>query len=352
LDREHLREILILVSPQSNFHQVLTSADVETPRIDYLEMARTLHGQVFGDQINFRYWHRAVGSFEKKLRLDLSLALAAARYASPETVFLSTSEKIALPLGLILKRTGSGPVHIAIGHKLSSGNKTRLLTRIDLKNKINQIICVCQAQANYARGKLGFPEERVHFIPDKVDEKYFSPHLDEDEKFLLAVGQEQRDYKTLIRAIDGTGIKAIIVASSPWSSNHSSPEHMQNVGLKTRVSFHELRLLYSMARLVVVPIKPNIDYAAGVNGVLEAMAMAKALIVSKTEGICDYIEHNETGQFVTPGDIAELREAILHLWHHPDTRSRLGTNARQAVIDRMTMDHYLDNIQKIVLEPS
>ena len=51
--------------------------------------------------------------------------------------------------------------------------------------------------------------------------------------------------------------------------------------------------------------------------------------------------------FSTPGNPGELREKILELWDKPAERIRLGSNARQAVEERMTMDIYVAKVVEI-----
>jgi glycosyltransferase involved in cell wall biosynthesis len=101
--------------------------------------------------------------------------------------------------------------------------------------------------------------------------------------------------------------------------------------------------------MVVVPLFAA-DYAAGSNAVLEAMAMSKALILSQSPGICDYIDHQNTNIGVTPGDPDSLREAVLSLWDQPGELERLGANARQAVQESMNIDIYVNRVAQVVSE--
>jgi glycosyltransferase involved in cell wall biosynthesis len=99
--------------------------------------------------------------------------------------------------------------------------------------------------------------------------------------------------------------------------------------------------------MVIVPLL-DVDYAAGVTTLLEAMAMGKAVIVSDTKGLSGYILDDETGVHFTPTSELELRDTILSLWEKPDHLSRIGRNARQVVEENMTIDLYVDNVVEIV----
>jgi glycosyltransferase involved in cell wall biosynthesis len=57
------------------------------------------------------------------------------------------------------------------------------------------------------------------------------------------------------------------------------------------------------------------------------MAQGKAVIVTETDGIRDYVRDGETAVLVPPGDVAALRQAIDRLWSNPIERQRIGNNA-------------------------
>jgi glycosyltransferase involved in cell wall biosynthesis len=234
-----------------------------------------------------------------------------------------------------------------IGHKLSSGYKLPLLRIAAQRKAFDHVICVCRAQADFAVDQLGVPAHAVDFVHDKVDHHFFRPLREQELDFVLVVGQEQRDYTTLLHALSGTGIKVVAVASSPWSTSSLDKSRLAEATVVSHIPYRELRNLYSQARLVVVPLF-DVDYAAGVNTALEAMAMGKPLVVSRSQGITDYLVHGETGLYVAPGDAAELRGAVLSLWEHPQERLRLGSNARQAVEEGMNLDCYVERVAHIV----
>jgi glycosyltransferase involved in cell wall biosynthesis len=191
------------------------------------------------------------------------------------------------------------------------------------------------------------PADKVHFVYDKVDQNFFRPTEENVGDFILAVGQEQRDYMTLLKALAGTGIKLVVVASSPWSTSQLDIQDMSNVRVVSRIPFTELRSLYAQSRMTVVPLQ-NVDYAAGVNGLLESMAMGKPTIVTQTDGIADYVVDQQTAVYTPPGDVNAMRERILALWNNPTEQKRLGENARQLVIEKINIDHYVESIQKII----
>jgi glycosyltransferase involved in cell wall biosynthesis len=312
-----------------------------------VEIAQRLGAELSGCDLFDATWYHWARQIEKRIKLDLVESVLAAGRCSRHNIVLSASEKIAIPLAAFLSVTRQKISHVVIAHKLSSGLKTSFLRMWQLHKTFSHMICVCQAQADYAIHQLGVPESRVDFVHDKVDHRFFRPLNVEIEDYVLAVGREQRDYATLLRAISGTGLRLVVVASSPWSTSQIQMDETKEVTVLSHIPYRALRDLYARARLIAVPVF-DVDYAAGVNTVLEAMAMARPLIVSRTRGITDYVVHDETGIYVSPGDAKELRDAILSLWGRTKERHRLGANARQAIDERMNLDVYVDRVVQIV----
>lgn len=326
-------------------------AERNMPRQDYLEIARLLKGNVVGTKTGGGRGQRFLHRFEKLARLNIEEAYWASRHVNNHTTILSTSEKIAIPLAALLAAKRYHIPHVVIAHRLSSRFKQSLFRLWPLHRSFSQVVCISRAQANYAVKEMGLPETAVTFIHDKVDHKFFFPMPKATNDYILAVGQERRDYRTLLKAVTGTELKLIIVASSLWSNycglnNSKLPE---NVTIMRHIPYLHLRELYANARLVVTPLF-DVPYAAGVNATLESMAMGKPHIVTRTAGICDYVVDNETGVYTPPENPQVLRQQILSLWHNNADICRLGTNARQAIDDGMNLDTYSQHIAQLVLE--
>ena len=166
----------------------------------------------------------------------------------------------------------------------------------------------------------------------------------------VAVGLEARDYPTLLKAVDGLPVQVVIAAASPWSKRADTTQGRAipaNVEVR-RFSQHELRQLYGDAQFMVMPLQ-NVDFQAGVTAILEAMAMKRAVICSRTPGQTDVIVEGETGLYVPPGDVAALRSAIVHLLEHPDAAHRMGVSGRKRIEQFMSLSHYVQRLGQVVL---
>ena len=341
------RQPIVLVSEHINSPRYFLSEDASAvePRLDYREIARKVDGEIYGLD------ESALGGltlrFERMLKLDLSEALLAYSRIGNSNLILSTSEKTGLPMAALWALSRQDNPHVLISHHISSPNKKRLFSIWPLYRSFSKIIFVSRSQARYATEILGLPQDRVKFTFDKVDHHFFAPQNRTPEDFILSVGNEERDYSTLISALSGSNIRLVIVASSPWSKFRSDSSPKANVTILDRITYLELRELYARARMVVLPLN-DVDFAAGANAALEAMAMAKPLILLDSHGLEGYVSHDQTGWILPGKNPAALREAILMLWDDSASRARLGANARQAVLDQMNMQIYTEKIAETV----
>ncbi len=340
---------LILVSNRIQAHQEneWNPAGDFAPRQDYLEIARMMNGTVIGSVCFDKKWLSWIPKIEKQMRLNLTETFYALHQFSAHNIVFSTSEKVAIPLTALMSITKCKIPHVVMAHKLSSGFKMYLAAMWPFHKSFDHVISDCRFQVDYAINQLNLPQDKVDFIYHNVDHLFYHPLNLSPENYILAVGQEQRDYRTLLDAIAGTGIKLVVVASSPWSTSRIDVIKVGDAKVVSHIPYQDLRDLYARARMVVTPLK-DVDYAAGNSAILEAMAMGKATVVSRTRGIAEYVIPNETGFYVSPHDPAELQNAILSLWNNPKECKRLGSNGRQWVEEKMNLDIYVNRIAEIV----
>lgn len=77
---------------------------------------------------------------------------------------------------------------------------------------------------------------------------------------------------------------------------------------------------------------------------LEAMAAGLPVIATNVGGVPEQIDHLETGVLVRPDDPEALADWIVRLHDNPALRARLGTNARNVVRDRFSLDAQADGL--------
>jgi glycosyltransferase involved in cell wall biosynthesis len=317
----------------------------EAPRVDFVELARLLEARLSYPPTA----HALLGGLERRLGLTLSQALHARRHSA--SVWVSLSEGVGLPLATL--DHGRTP-HVMVAHNLMRP-RMRAYARITRSlERIDRILVFSRSHEAYLRNELGVDGERVRFMHDKVDQRFWSAQGAAGDGSVLSVGRERRDYGVLLEAVRSPPVPTVIVASSLWASGGrtSMARADPHVTVLQGVSFRELRDHYDRAAVVVVPLRGQERYAAGVNSVQEAMAMGKAVIVTDTPGIADYVVDGETARVVPPADPQALRGVLKELLADDAERARLGANARAAIDSGRTLEDFLRTFSTAVREVS
>ena len=92
----------------------------------------------------------------------------------------------------------------------------------------------------------------------------------------------------------------------------------------------------------------DVGFQAGVTTILEAMAMSKAVICSRTPGQTDVLVDGETGIYVAPASPTELRAAIEALLDDAARAKRVGEVARRYVVRECDVSVYAERLAMIV----
>jgi glycosyltransferase involved in cell wall biosynthesis len=333
--------------------------DIETqvatglrPQPDYLALGATLSA----DLLDYRRARRLTGRWGAWLERvggpQLMLAWACFQLRGNYRLIFTDGEQIGIPLALLCKWGGSkGAKHFMIAHVLSVSKKMFFLDRFGLAAYIDRFFVYASWQKRFIETRWHVPSDRVVHTPFMVDSDFFAPAqvTPQPKRQLCAVGLELRDYPTLIAAVRDLDVEVVIAAASPWSKRADSTEGEtlpSNVAVR-KFTQYELRQLYADSCFMVMPIY-DVNFQAGVTAILEAMAMGKAVICSRTMGQTDVIEEGVTGFYVPPGDVEALRAHIQFLLERPTLAAELGRAGRQRIEDEMNLAHYTKRLYRHV----
>jgi len=345
------REVLLTVSgtiPPDHAVQHVTGG---APRRDYAELARVCAADLldYGSA-------RAEGGWQGRLverigGANLLLAWTCFRRRHRYSVIMTDGEQVGLPLAAMLKLLSLGrrPQHIMITHIISVRKKMVFLDWLRVHSHIDRFLVYATWQKRFIEERWQVPPDRVTFTPFMVDTRFFSPDAVAQtaglERTICSVGLERRDYPTLLSAVDGLDVQAVIAAASPWAKQPDTTEGQvipPNVTVQ-RFNQYDLRQLYADSRFLVMPLY-NVEFQAGVTAILEAMAMGRAVICSRTPGQTDVVVEGETGLYVAPGDATALRTAIQRLLDNPHVAERMGRAGRALVEREMSLDAYTERL--------
>jgi glycosyltransferase involved in cell wall biosynthesis len=299
------------------------------PHADYLELAKSFGADVIDYGGAERGRGRAERAAARILGADALLAWACFRRRKQYNVVFTDGEQVGLPFAALLWMSRDRPRHVMIGHRLSPRKKVLLHRILRLRSRIDQVVVYASAQRQFAIETLGYPPDRVVLTTFMVDTDFWRPEQvtvgRRERPMICAVGQELRDYPTLVEAVRGLDVDVIVAAASPWSKRADSSAGLDipaNVDVRG-FNLFDLRQLYADASFVVVPLQET-DFQAGITTILEAMSMGKAVVCTRTTGQTDAIIDGETGVYVPPADSERLRAEIQRLLADPAAATRLG----------------------------
>ena len=258
--------------------------------------------------------------------------------------FVAVHEAAALPL-LLLKRLGliRKPLvvmNVSLLHERNLSGKRRVLLTW-LLPVAEAIICYASSQIDGVRAEFGVKADRLFFIPFGIDTDYFqgTSHAELGD-FCLSVGtNDGKDFATLVQALPER-IKLVIVTDG-YNANLIKENYSPGPQIEVRqaIPIQELKRLYEAARMHIIPIR-EMRFSSGQTTLLENMALGKAVIISDTAAVRDYVENGVTAICVRPGDVAQLREEIEKAWDNPIQNVYIGQQAAQVVRERFSSETF------------
>ena len=157
---------------------------------------------------------------------------------------------------------------------------------------------------------------------------------DRNEGFVLTAGYTRRDYPTLLNAATHIDTRIIIICSH---SDLQAGDIPGNVTILRDIPRQAYLDYLRRAAVVVLPLQPT-ERSTGQVVLLEAMALGKPVVATRTPGTLDHIRHNENGLFVAPHDAPSLAREVNSLLQDPATATRLGRRAFEDILRFNTVD--------------
>lgn len=345
------------------------------PHADFFGLIETLQAEAIDlGSVEKSFSGRLV---KKVLGSSLALAWVAFRKSKNYDVIYSDGEPNGIPLAIMLKLARRKQKVFMIGHLITARKKVLLLKWLRLYKQIGVIFLHATHQYNTAINVWRIPAEKLALLPYQVDPTFWRADAvtpPSEKAYICSVGLEFRDYGTLIEAVKDLPVEVRIAAASHWSRRNDpalSGTLPPNVSVKS-YNYTELRELYAGSQFVVVPLR-EVPFQAGITTILEAMAMGKAVVVTRTSGQNDVITdrrsavrgrktrpaignfaqmfgsastgNKATGFYVNPAQVEELRQAIKYLLEHTEFAQTLGQNGREVLTETMTLEQFCQRIK-------
>jgi len=194
--------------------------------------------------------------------------------------------------------------------------------------KASGIITLSEKEALTLKEMFPHIKKVIQFIHFGVDLDFFRPQEStQEEHQIFTVGfAPDRDYQTLFEATKDLNIPVTVTRSRMIDSFKNLPSYVRVCSFSSR----ELVQEYVKSKIFVLPldITSGRNNASGCSTLVEAMAMGKAIIATRTPTTESYITHGVNGLLVEQKNITELRDAIQELLENDDKRKKLGREAR------------------------
>lgn len=345
------------------------------PRRDIELLATTAGGTLLWrspETSRIRPWWRFAGP-------HLRQAWQAVAAAAPGATVFADGEHLGFPVAGLLALRGRRTKNrlVVLGHYVDKPWKKALLWAASRMVRQGVLILHSATQAEHVRRLLPAGWEH-RLVPYQVDAEYWTARrVGAPRPLLVAVGSENRDYQTLVEAVRGLDIDVKIAAGSHWAREKAEAHDLPgNVEFFTEtLSFARLRELYSEAWVVVAPLYP-VSNQSGVTTILEAMSMARPVIVTATPGQREVVVGplveatgkpedavgrgpalfglapgpEDTGAYVPPGNAAALRRAIQMMVSDRELAERMGTAGRALVTRHFTVEAFAERFSAILHE--
>jgi glycosyltransferase involved in cell wall biosynthesis len=210
------------------------------------------------------------------------------------------------------------------------------------------------------------PLERSLIIYNGVDHEYYSPTIRAKEGILLrqqlqipenavVVGSIGRlapvkNYDKLIIALanlSAAGREAYAILGGEGADRERLERLAAAKGVAGRVKFlGVLRDVRSAMSAMDIFVLPSASETFS-NAALEAMAMARAVVLSEAGGAAEMVEHGESGLLFDVGDVDALSESLVILHNSRELRERLGAAARKRVIAAFGSEDMVDCYRRL-----
>jgi teichuronic acid biosynthesis glycosyltransferase TuaC len=210
------------------------------------------------------------------------------------------------------------------------------------------VICISRKVQEFLNA--GMPvEPQTVIVPNGVNADCFSPSPAQSENVtpqILVVGSllPSKGHELVLRALKTLQsslplIQCSIIGEGPYRSQFE--ELVKELDLERQVRFLGRKSRAEVAeamRHCSIFVLPSRNEALGCV-YLEAMSCARPAIACTGQGIDEMIEHGRNGWLIPPDGLAELVQGLSALFGSLELRNRLGTAARQTILEKLTLAH-------------
>ncbi len=254
---------------------------------------------------------------------------------------LFTKSRLSAPLVIV-------DMHMLGDVKSFLPDNNQETSKLFKSNPIQIISCFQNYSTFYKR--YGIPLNRIKWVNYCCNYKFYKPLPQFPESnYIFCGGNHLRDHELLMQTVEENELffiknKIIIKLFAP-----KPPINLKKNEVLIYAGFVEYKILIEAlknSRFMILPLKDVAKKANGLTMLGLALALGKAVIVTKNKATSTHIIDGFNGLFVEPGNSDDLFKKVKHLIENPDKIKYLGENARKSGEKDMSFDYLI----KIIFE--
>jgi glycosyltransferase involved in cell wall biosynthesis len=144
-------------------------------------------------------------------------------------------------------------------------------------------------------------------------------------RYICAVGSQGRDYGTLLQAMEALPDVSLVLVANP--DNLVNQKVPNNVEVLTHVPLDEVADVIDASAFMVLPLLGT-EIPCGHVTLVSAMHQGKAIVVTDSQGVSDYVCSEINGALIAAGDVQQWVSTIHRLWSNSAEADRLGEQGR------------------------
>jgi glycosyltransferase involved in cell wall biosynthesis len=193
-------------------------------------------------------------------------------------------------------------------------------------------------------------DARVEFVPFGVDVDALRPVAAAPDVDVVSIGADpHRDFELLLTVARARPETSFLVVTTADHAR-SLGERPVNVAVETDLPFDEMRRRLERAKAVALPVREN-SYSGATTVLLQAMALAKPVVVTRTAAIATGygLEDGANVRLVAPGDAAAFARVLREVVEDEARARELGARARETVESGLSWHRYVVTLEHLLL---
>lgn len=241
----------------------------------------------------------------------------------------SDLEVIGFSLARFLRRKTVPIVLTSFIYTARESRLTSMLRKAYFRFVLGRTIgVICHSKLERERYSQLFPLANTRFV--KVP---YGLHVDipasivsTDAGYIFSAGRSGRDYALLGRVVSSMKFELRIVCDAGFALGELAAA--PNVAILRNCYGDDYFRQLAGAKLVVLPLKSD-DISAGQMVLLQAMALGKSVVITRTPTTEEYGEHLRTVYFVEKGNEDHIAQAVRLLAQDRELRITIGQAAQE-----------------------